>query len=624
MKRQASSADSVAKSARAERRHWLAAGLLVGMAEIMPGISGGTVALLMGVYGRLLSALASFSPDRLLQLVRTRNWQPLDLGFLVVFGSAMLLGLWLLSYPLSWAYARYPLAVNVFLSLLVLSSLLPLLVQLPRRPLPWLAVVAGALLVFCGMSAVTWQLEASGGGLLLAGMGAGTLMLLPGVSGSYFLLMMGIYGDVLEAVRELDFSLLLPLAGGVVVGIAFTARLLSLLLQRGGQIVPAFLYGMVLGSLVKIAPQHVVFSIPLGVAMMGGVLVGIFLFRLAGRRALPVWLLMMLLLMPLAQAQPPERGGWLSYQIEKGENLDMIANLYGLKTKDLVRWNRLASPDRIFPGGNLIMPPGTVSRTHRVQDNETLSEIALTYRTAIKRLTRINGLASPNLIYPGQILRIAPELKPAVHRVRKGENLWGLALRYNIGLEELVFLNGLKEPSSIHPGQILRLGGVKSAAPVASAPRVQRRSTIAPPPVAPPAGKAVVVAPVAATTSWRWPADGKLTARFHPTRYKGIDIAGRRGAAVRAAADGVVRYVGDGLYRDYGLLIILGHGKYITVYGHNDTLLVKEGEKVKAGQTIARMGDTGATDTKLQFQVKYQSRPVDPLSLLPVRKKDRL
>lgn len=120
---------------------------------------------------------------------------------------------------------------------------------------------------------------------------------------------------------------------------------------------------------------------------------------------------------------------------------------------------------------------------------------------------------------------------------------------------------------------------------------------------------------------WRWPAAGSLLARFMPgdATKQGIDIAGRAGDPVVAAADGVVVYSGSGLV-GYGELVIIKHSdEWLSAYGHNRRRLVQEGQRVRAGQAIAEMGSTGATRDELHFEIRRNGRPVDPLQYLPGR-----
>jgi lipoprotein NlpD len=121
--------------------------------------------------------------------------------------------------------------------------------------------------------------------------------------------------------------------------------------------------------------------------------------------------------------------------------------------------------------------------------------------------------------------------------------------------------------------------------------------------------------------SWAWPVSAgqsnKISEPFNDTRNKGIDVAGKVGDPVLAAADGEVTYVGSAL-RGYGNLVIVRHNKlYLSAYAHNDKILVKEGQSVKRGQKIAEMGKSDAESPKLHFEIRRQGKPVDPVKFLP-------
>ncbi|WP_170975297.1 murein hydrolase activator NlpD [Martelella alba] len=125
----------------------------------------------------------------------------------------------------------------------------------------------------------------------------------------------------------------------------------------------------------------------------------------------------------------------------------------------------------------------------------------------------------------------------------------------------------------------------------------------------------------AAITNWRWPTDGKIIDNFSSAEggNKGIDIAGSRGQPVRATADGRVVYAGNAL-RGYGNLIIIKHNDdYLSAYAHNDTMLVREQQEVRAGQQIATMGSTGTSSVRLHFEIRYKGKSVNPLRYLPQR-----
>jgi lipoprotein NlpD len=115
---------------------------------------------------------------------------------------------------------------------------------------------------------------------------------------------------------------------------------------------------------------------------------------------------------------------------------------------------------------------------------------------------------------------------------------------------------------------------------------------------------------------WIWPAKGKVLAAFNDAS-KGMDIAGKKGAPILAAASGRVVYAGAGL-RGYGKLVIIKHNEtWLSAYAHNDNILVKEQQDVRKGQKIAEMGSSDADQVKLHFEVRRQGKPVDPVKVLP-------
>jgi len=124
----------------------------------------------------------------------------------------------------------------------------------------------------------------------------------------------------------------------------------------------------------------------------------------------------------------------------------------------------------------------------------------------------------------------------------------------------------------------------------------------------------------AASPDWSWPASGPLLARFKSGgSANGIKIGGKDGQDVRAAASGKVVYSGSGL-TGYGRLIIIKHNKeFLSAYAHNRKLIAREGQWVKQGEVIAKMGRSGTDRTQLRFEIRKQGRPVDPLRYLPKR-----
>jgi lipoprotein NlpD len=123
-------------------------------------------------------------------------------------------------------------------------------------------------------------------------------------------------------------------------------------------------------------------------------------------------------------------------------------------------------------------------------------------------------------------------------------------------------------------------------------------------------------------SDWTWPVKGNVLSKFSPNspKYKGIDIAGQEGSPVLAASDGEVVYSGNSL-KGYGNLLIIKHKKnFLTAYAHNKKLVVKEGDRVVAGQKIAEMGRTGTDRVKLHFEVRQDGKPIDPQKVLPLKR----
>lgn len=192
--------------------------------------------------------------------------------------------------------------------------------------------------------------------------------------------------------------------------------------------------------------------------------------------------------------------------------------------------------------------------------------------------------------------------RPEWHTVSAGETLYGIAFRYGLSVAQLSAWNGLGDGSLIRAGQRLRLAPSGSARP--------------------PAPQAAM--PGEGPPRWQWPVSGPVLARYgeSPVTASGIQLGGRAGDPVRAAAGGQVVYAGSGLV-GYGELLIIKHSaSWLSAYGYNQVLLVREGERVEAGQTIARMGEGPASPgagrrPALHFEIRRNGTPLDPLMELP-------
>jgi len=200
------------------------------------------------------------------------------------------------------------------------------------------------------------------------------------------------------------------------------------------------------------------------------------------------------------------------------------------------------------------------------------------------------------------------------HVVRAGETPAQIAQEAGIPLEDLLEINGLRRGQPLKPGRmVFVLGGAGQASTIpADAPQANPLPSVEP--------AAPIQAPSQAPL--RWPlAKPVLTSLFGKRwgrDHEGIDMKAPTGTPVLAAADGEVVYAGDKV-RGYGNMVVLQHaGDLVTVYAHNSLLLVRVGDRIRVGQEISRVGDTGhSTAPHLHFEVRRREEPQDPLQFLP-------
>jgi len=245
--------------------------------------------------------------------------------------------------------------------------------------------------------------------------------------------------------------------------------------------------------------------------------------------------------------------------------------------------------------------------------------LLLTACSGNKTLAPVSDISKPPPQYEG------------THVVLRGETLYTISWRYGRDFRELASINNIQSPYTIYPGQKIELAGDAapaqpiSSAAISSEPKwttISSNVASTPTPSATPATQQtstpIAVVPVVSTQgkgTWLWPSNGKVE-RGYSSQNNGLDIVAAEGSPVVATAAGEVVYSGSGL-RGYGQLIIIKHDeRYLSAYAHNRVLLVKEGDKVKAGQEIAEMGKSGTDTVKLHFEVRQEGKPVDPLLFL--------
>ncbi len=250
--------------------------------------------------------------------------------------------------------------------------------------------------------------------------------------------------------------------------------------------------------------------------------------------------------------------------------------------------NAARAPAKMVASADNAGKPGYYS----VKSGDTLIRIGMDNGQSWRDIARWNNIENPNLIETGQVLRVTPpEETGVVVRPVSSTNVVTSPAHANTA--------SAPAPAS----------NTASVRPPASAANPPNAST--------PANNLANSDSAEETVSFQWPTRGNVLAGFDEVKNKGIDIAGKAGDPVLAAADGKVVYAGSGL-RGYGNLVILKHNNtYLTAYAHNQTLLVKEDQAIKRGQKIAEMGNSDADQVKLHFEIRRQGKPVDPAKYLP-------
>ncbi|BFI96319.1 MAG: peptidoglycan DD-metalloendopeptidase family protein [Rhodanobacter sp.] len=289
-----------------------------------------------------------------------------------------------------------------------------------------------------------------------------------------------------------------------------------------------------------------------------------------------------------ARARTPVPGG--SYMVVKGDTMYSIAFRNGVDFRDLAKWNGIAAPYTIWPGQRLRLSPP--------RDNRPVAPTVATIGSAASKAS------SP--------AAATVSAAPVFENVSAATPAPAPAMSTHVAQTASAAVTVAQHPApTLAPAP-----SVSTTVPVAGESRAVAPSAVpAPAPVATGGSSRT-----AGGVTWRWPADGQLVKRFTPgDAVPGIEIAGKAGEPVRAAADGVVVYSGNGLV-GYGELVIIKHSdSLLSAYGHNSKRLVTEGQRVTAGQVIAQMGSSGASRVELGFQIRKDGNPVDPLDYLPAK-----
>ena len=278
------------------------------------------------------------------------------------------------------------------------------------------------------------------------------------------------------------------------------------------------------------------------------------------------------------------------------------------------------------------------------------------------------GAASGSAATLGAAAAVAPQVSldgrplafkkgpPLTYRVKRGDTLARIAQHHGCSVKELIAWNRLKPSARLKRGEVLKVASPEAVreANAAAAAAAAARTAAAASAAAGSSATAVVTGTAAApgsttqatatvalaaaqpdaaqtrevdaemarhakSVALAWPAQGSVVQGFQAGATRGIEIGGKPGDPVRAAADGKVMYAGTGL-NEYGSLIIVQHNKdFLTAYSHNRRLLVKTGDIVRQGQEIAEMGDENNSRVSVLFELRHDGKPIDPMPFLPAK-----
>ncbi len=313
----------------------------------------------------------------------------------------------------------------------------------------------------------------------------------------------------------------------------------------------------------------------------------------------------------------PAKSAVTVYVVQRGDTLYSIAFRYGLDYRKLAQVNSISDPYTIYPGQDIYLwqvatslptvapTPDTTAPVVRPLPSQAVPVIPTTSTPSPVIVTAVPGIAAapvrqvampPEPVYQ----RVPPVSSGVYHPVASAP------------VQTPPISSTVPQPSAVP---------ASASAPIPAQTQVPASTpaiALARPPAPAPAPVRVPI-PGGKVTSWRWPATGAVTRGYSSSVHKGVDIGGTRGDPIYAVADGTVVYAGTGIV-GFGELVIIKHNDiYISAYGHNDRLLVRENDVVGVGQIIAEKGSSGTDTVKLHFEIRKEGKPVNPLKLLPGR-----
>ena len=254
-----------------------------------------------------------------------------------------------------------------------------------------------------------------------------------------------------------------------------------------------------------------------------------------------------------------------------------------------------------------------------VRSGDSLYDLATRYQVTPQSIIQENNLTAPFTLRTRQSLKIIP---PRTHIVRFGDSVNLISQRYAVSPYQLAQLNKLDAPFELTVGQSLQLplsvdfSVLDKGLPDGASPAVAVFV-----PIQPSQPRKKFVAPKLGAGGFNWPVEGEIITEFGPSargvHNDGINIAANIGAPVIVSATGTVAFVGDNI-KNFGKLVLVKHdGGIITAYAHLDSISVREGDVLAAGDSIGNVGATGRVDRpQLHFEIRKSRQPIDPRSLI--------
>ncbi|MCF6319249.1 MAG: DUF368 domain-containing protein [Proteobacteria bacterium] len=235
-----------------------AKGIAMGAADVVPGVSGGTIALLTGIYPRLINAITGLNLKSIRSIFKgdiKGFWQAIDGAFVLPLLIGIALAFALLAHPIKYAISNHPIPTWSFFFGLIIAAAILIVQHIPhKKSTQYLWLIPGIAIGLWMGSMDSIPFPSNQLAILFAGMLAICAMILPGISGSFILVLLGMYETLLTAVKDLEFSVLLIFITGAIIGLVLFSRVLKWILARFYNITLFFLSGLMMGSLVKVWP----------------------------------------------------------------------------------------------------------------------------------------------------------------------------------------------------------------------------------------------------------------------------------------------------------------------------------------------------------------------------------